>query len=151
ALRSAGRILAVAADTAAKLDRLVTPPVQPSVTDARSHLAHLVRPGFVTAAGIDRLDDVLRYVRGVATRVAKIPEDPARDRRSIAEAVSVEAHAKALFDKVPPSRVTREMVELGWLTEELRVSLFAQTLGTSVPVSSKRIMRELDRLDRELA
>jgi ATP-dependent helicase HrpA len=35
---------------------------------------------------------------------------------------------------------------LGWMLEELRVSLFAQTLGTAVPVSPARIERELARL-----
>ena len=36
--------------------------------------------------------------------------------------------------------------DLRWMVEELRVSLFAQTIGTPVPVSEKRIGRELDRL-----
>ena len=43
------------------------------------------------------------------------------------------------------------VVEVGWLIEELRVSLFAQVLGTSGPVSVPRITRELARLEADVA
>ena len=151
ALRSAGRILAVAADADAKLGRLVTPAVRPSVDDVGSHLRRLVRPGFVAAAGLDRLPDVLRYVRGVERRISKLPEDPVRDQRAMAEARAVERRYRELLERIPPSRMTPDVIAAGWLTEELRVSVFAQALGTSVPVSSKRIMREIDRLAASLA
>jgi ATP-dependent helicase HrpA len=39
-----------------------------------------------------------------------------------------------------------EVEEVGWMIEELRVSLWAQTLGTAFPVSEKRIEKALDAL-----
>ncbi|WP_423837481.1 DUF3418 domain-containing protein [Thalassolituus oleivorans] len=33
------------------------------------------------------------------------------------------------------------LVEFGWLLEELRISLFAQPLGTQEPVSLKRLQK----------
>ena len=52
----------------------------------------------------------------------------------------------ALVAEVPPGPLPGAVAEVGWLLEELRVSLFAQTLGTAVPVSPARIERELARL-----
>jgi ATP-dependent helicase HrpA len=40
--------------------------------------------------------------------------------------------------------------EVGWLLEELRVSLFAQSLGTAVPVSEKRVRSAIDRAAERL-
>jgi ATP-dependent helicase HrpA len=38
------------------------------------------------------------------------------------------------------------VTEVRWMLEELRVSLFAQALGTPMSVSEKRIYAVLDRL-----
>lgn len=145
-LRIAGRILAVAADADIKAGRLVTAPLQPSVLDAVAHLRRLVRPGFVTAAGTARLDDVVRYVRGVERRLTKLPEDPQRDRRQMVEVLHVEERHRQLVAGITPSKVTAEVAGLRWMIEELRISQFAQSLGTSGSISAKKISRELDRL-----
>ena len=47
--------------------------------------------------------------------------------------------------------MTAHVIDVGWMIEELRVSLFAQTLGTPKPVSVQRIGRAIDALDAELA
>jgi ATP-dependent helicase HrpA len=49
---------------------------------------------------------------------------------------------------VANNKPSRELSEARWMIEELRVSYFAQTLGTAYPVSDKRIYRALDALDR---
>ncbi|MBC6436099.1 DUF3418 domain-containing protein [Nostoc sp. HG1] len=67
------------------------------------------------------------------------------------EVIAVERRYRDLLEHIPPSRMTPDVIATGWLTEELRVSVFAQALGTSVPVSSKRIVREIDRLAAALA
>ena len=38
------------------------------------------------------------------------------------------------------------LAEIRWMLEELRVSYFAQSLGTAHPVSEKRVLRAIDRL-----
>lgn len=90
--------------------------------------------------------DVLRYVRGIERRLEKLPEDPGRDLLRTREAIAVEQRYASAVGGLAPSQVSREIVEVGWLAEELRVSLFAQGLGTSTSVSAKRIERELRRL-----
>jgi ATP-dependent helicase HrpA len=48
---------------------------------------------------------------------------------------------------LPPTRATApDVVDVRWLIEEFRVSLWAQQLGTARPVSEKRIYRALDAI-----
>ena len=46
----------------------------------------------------------------------------------------------------PGRRASEKARAVRWMIEELRVSLFAQTLGTSGPVSERRIEKALDQL-----
>ena len=138
ALAHAGEVCAAANAATARLDRLVAPAVAASADDARSHLARLVRSGFVATAGAVRLPDVVRYVKGIDHRLVKLPESPARDARGMTEVVAVEAAYRELLRRlgrtVPP-----DVVDLGWQLEELRVSTFAQSLGAARGVSAARL------------
>ncbi|HEY9474211.1 MAG TPA: ATP-dependent RNA helicase HrpA, partial [Mycobacteriales bacterium] len=118
----------------------------PSLADVRAQLAGLVHPGFVTATGWARLGDLSRYLTAARRRLEKLPEDPYRDqdRASGVERVQ-EAHQEAL-DRIPRGRpVPDGLREVRWMIEELRVSYFAQTLGTAYPVSEKRVLRAIDQ------
>jgi ATP-dependent helicase HrpA len=60
----------------------------------------------------------------------------------------VEQERASLLAALPPARRTdADVVELRWMLEELRVSLFAQQLGTPAPISEKRIYRAMDAAD----
>lgn len=114
-----------------------------TVTDVRAQLAGLVHDGFVAVAGAERLPHLVRYLRAARHRLEKAAEDPRRDAslawqvREVAEehAAAVEAARTQAPD---PARDAR-LAEARWLVEELRVSLFAQQLGTARPVSAKRV------------
>jgi len=146
ALAAAGEVLVAAAEVRARLARLSAPSLVRSVADASAHLDRLVRPGFVASAGVVRLADVDRYVRGLAVRLAKLPEAPARDEGRMATVVPLERSYRDLLGALEPAQVTARVVEAGWLLEELRVGAFAQQLGTRVPVSATRIEAELAAL-----
>jgi ATP-dependent helicase HrpA len=143
ALRDAVAVCAAAVDVASRLDRLVVPAVQPAVADSRAQLDRLVRPGFVTATALARLPDVLRYVRGIERRLDKLPSDPVRDAQRMAEVTALERRYSTFVRSLPARAVTAEVIEAGWQLEELRVGLFAQALGTSRPVSTKRVEARL--------
>jgi ATP-dependent helicase HrpA len=143
ALRTAAEIVALAADVEEHLAKLISPSVAPNVADARRHLARLVRDRFVIAHGEHRLADVLRYVNGIKRRLDKLPESPAKDLHKLAEVRKVEREYSSLLDSLPSGDVGQAVIDLGWLLEELRVSVFAPSLGTSRPVSTKRIVAEL--------
>jgi ATP-dependent helicase HrpA len=121
--------------------------VQPAVADMRAQLSGLIYPGFVTATGYPRLPQLTRYLRGIERRLDKLPENPARDAASMAVAQRVEqAYRQAVADLPPARRDDPDVTEIRWMLEELRVSLFAQTLGTLAPVSESRILAALAHL-----
>jgi ATP-dependent helicase HrpA len=111
--------------------------------DMREQLGRLVRPGFVTATGLDRLPDLVRYLKAIEGRLSKLPRDAERDRREMATVHAVQGEVDALLRKRPDDPHAREVA---WLVEELRVSLFAQGMRTRQPVSEKRIYKAIDAL-----
>jgi ATP-dependent helicase HrpA len=146
----AGDALAVAADILAAADRvrkrtgaLTAEGLRPTVADAESHLDRLVGDGFVRRAGADRLPDVHRYVRGIEHRLDHLAGDLRRDQRRMADVRPLERDYAAAVARL--DRVTDEVRAVGWLLEEHRMSVFAQPLGVSGPVSPKRIRREFER------
>jgi ATP-dependent RNA helicase HrpA len=141
------RVLAVVGEVEGRLAELTNPAFGPAVDDLRVQLDDLVYPGWVTATGRRRLPDVLRYLRAMVQRLARLPSDPARD----AERMESVAHGTDAWHRVldlPPSArpAAGALAEIRWMLEELRVSYFAQTLGTPYPVSEKRVLRAIDQL-----
>jgi ATP-dependent helicase HrpA len=146
AARAAGEIVVLAADLAERLERPVVDAARPAVVDMRAQLARLVRPRFVTAGGVRRLPDVLRYLRAIERRLDKVAADAARDRQRMSEVEALERRYGALVSRLDPGELTAEIVELGWSFEELRVSMFAQALGARGGVSAIKLDRQLARL-----
>ncbi|MCE0767198.1 ATP-dependent RNA helicase HrpA [Pseudonocardia kujensis] len=131
----------------AALADLRSPTTREGVADIRAQLAALVGPGFATAAGANRLADVARYLQAVGIRIDKLRTDPARDAEWTAQIrVVADEYADevaALPDGVDPPA---GLVEVRWMIEELRVSLYAHPMRTRHPVSIKRIQKALDEL-----
>jgi ATP-dependent RNA helicase HrpA len=121
--------------------------VQPAVADMRTQLSGLIYPGFVTATGYRRLPHLTRYLQAMERRLDKLPDNPARDASSMAVAQRVEqAYRQAAADLPADRRDDADVADARWMLEELRVSLFAQTLGTLAPVSENRVLAALARL-----
>jgi ATP-dependent helicase HrpA len=143
ALRTATDVCSAANEVTTTLDRLVTPNMSAGASDARRQLGRLVRTGFVTTAGTTRLPDVVRYVKAIEMRLAKLPEDPHRDASRLREVLPLERRYAAMVQRLPREAITPEVVDLGWQLEELRVSVFAQSLGAARGVSASKIARTL--------
>jgi ATP-dependent helicase HrpA len=141
-----GRIVVAASAVEARLAKLTAPAVQPSVADAHAQLQRLVRPGFVSASGMHRLPDVLRYVRGIERRLEKLPAEPFKDAQKMKAVQALERDRDALLQRLPTGPARSEARRLSWQLEELRVSLFAQVLGTNGSISEQRIRKELTAL-----
>ncbi|MTD46452.1 ATP-dependent RNA helicase HrpA [Conexibacter sp. W3-3-2] len=117
--------------------RLESPAVAPLRADVLAQLGFLVHPGFLTAAGAARLGDIDRYLRAILHRLARLAQSDARHRELVQ---GLEAEIAAVRAGWPAGRpVPTALLELPWLVQELRVSLFAQSIGTRAPVSEKRI------------
>ncbi len=143
AFARAAEVLAVAVRVRERLARLVAPVLQRSFADARAHLDRLVPPRFVVVAGAERLDDVLRYVRGIEHRLERLADDVGRDIRRMGEVVPLEEEYAAAVRRSGRGTADPGVADLGWRLEELRVSVFAQPLGAKGNVSPTKLRREL--------
>jgi ATP-dependent RNA helicase HrpA len=116
--------------------------------DARAQLTGLIHRGFITETGLTRLPDVRRYLRALDRRLEKMPENPRRDAEWMRGIEAVSEDYQDLLANLPKglSADTPEVADIRWMIEELRVSYFAQTIGTAYPVSEKRILRALDAI-----
>ncbi|WP_427385192.1 ATP-dependent RNA helicase HrpA [Janibacter sp. G56] len=137
-------VLALTAEVDALLARMTAPAVSATVADVRAQLASLVRPGFVADTGLDRLPHLRRYLRAMLHRLERAAESPARDAAAQRQIDDVEtAYADLLETLHPVRRAADDVVDIAWMIEELRVGLFAQSLGTAHPVSVKRVRKAI--------
>jgi ATP-dependent helicase HrpA len=115
-----------------------------ALNDAKTQLAGLVHPGFVSATGLEQLRHIPRYLNGITQRIAALPVNPGRDRAwqtQVETALALYADAGGRIPLAPGSR--EAIVHARWMLEEFRVSLFAQGLGTAETVSIQRIRKVL--------
>ncbi|HET6825961.1 MAG TPA: DUF3418 domain-containing protein, partial [Amnibacterium sp.] len=136
--------LAGARDADAAIRRATSLPLLPALTDARSQLDSLIHPGFVSVDGAARLPRLAVYTAGIVRRVERLPEQVNRDRVWMAEVATATELYRAAGGVLPlTAGLPERLVHVRWLLEELRLSLFAQGLPTSEPVSLQRIRRAL--------
>jgi len=108
--------------------------------DLQAQLSWLVHDGFVAETGRVRLAHLPRYLRAMLRRLDRLRSDPLRDDQRMLEVQAVEDEYDRLIDGLPAyRRHDDDVLDVRWSIEELRVSLFAQALGTEQPVSVKRI------------
>ncbi|ENM5832620.1 ATP-dependent RNA helicase HrpA [Vibrio metoecus] len=116
-----------------------------ALSDVKAQIEGLIFSGFATECGWKRLPDILRYMRAIERRIEKLPTDPNKDRLHMLKIESVANKYKELLNKIPKGMAIPDNVrEIRWMLEELRVSYFAQQLGTPYPVSDKRIINAID-------
>ncbi len=111
-----------------------------SVRDIRGQLDALVYRGFLVEESYVRLKDYPRYLQAADQRVERLTHAGGRDRERMAEMADLLGRWRAR-EEVARGQGRRDsrLEEIRWMLEELRVSLFAQQLGTAYPVSVKRI------------
>jgi ATP-dependent helicase HrpA len=143
-VRTVAAIGAAAGEVEQQLRSTTSLTVLPAVSDIRDQLSELVFPGFVGATGRRRLPDLLRYLRAIIRRLERLAANPDRDRERMAKVQNLTQAYRRTMGAQPPGRpVGPELAVIRWMLEELRVSLFAQALGTPFPVSEQRITRAL--------
>ena len=122
------------------------PPAQAdAVADIRSQLDVLLAPGFVTATGAAHLGDLARYLTAIARRLDRLPHGVAADRERMARVHTVQSAYDELLEALSPTRAAADDVrDIARMIQELRVSLWAQQLGTPRPISEQRIYRAID-------
>jgi ATP-dependent helicase HrpA len=141
----AEQVLAAAQQVQLLLPGQTAPAQADAIADVRAQLDRLLPPGFVTATGPTHLADVARYLMAVHRRLERLPHTVQADRERMMRVHAVQDAYEELVRSLPPVRkAAAEIREIGWQIEELRVSLWAQQLGTPRPVSEQRIHRAID-------
>ncbi|MFG3589160.1 ATP-dependent RNA helicase HrpA [Streptomyces sp. NPDC047990] len=116
-----------------------------NLADVRGQLDALVKPGFVTATGLRRLADLMRYLVAADRRLQQMPTNVQRDTTRMEKVHEMRDEYAWLLEQLPQGRpVPRQVLDIRWMIEELRVSYFAHALGTAYPVSDKRIVKAID-------
>ena len=114
------------------------------LADAREQLNALVYPGFVSVTGLAQLGRLPVYLRGITHRVGKLSENLGRDRVWMTEVQSATELYRSAGGELPlPTDAPDRIRHARWLLEELRISLFAQQLGTAESASLQRIRKVL--------
>jgi len=112
--------------------------------DARAQLEALVYPGFVGVTGLERLRRLPAYLDGIVHRIAKLPENPGRDRVWMSEVELATNRYRDAGGELPLAvGSSATIIRARWMLEELRLSLFAQHIPTAEPVSLTRITKVL--------
>jgi ATP-dependent helicase HrpA len=111
-----------------------------AAADLGEQLDNLIFGGFLAVTDGERLADLNRYLRAALNRIAVLRANPARDKAGLATITRAEDAYAQLVSQMPDGPLPKDVDEIGWMLEELRVSLFAQQLRTRFPVSEKRIM-----------
>ncbi|MFF4899541.1 ATP-dependent RNA helicase HrpA [Streptomyces sp. NPDC001068] len=147
-LRTVGQVQQVLAAWQACERRLKgarSPALLANLTDVRKQLDALVKPGFVTWAGIRRLPDLMRYLVAADRRLQQMPANVQRDTTRMEKVHEMRDEYAWLLEQLPKGRpVPQQVLDIRWMLEELRVSYFAHALGTAYPISDKRIVKAID-------
>ena len=113
--------------------------------DVEVHLGDLTGGDFLTRARPSGIADLRRYLTALRRRLASLPADAGRDLVRMDQVHQVEDAYLALS---AAKRATSEGRAIRADLAELRVSLWAQDLGTPRPVSQKRLLDRITALSR---
>ncbi|MFE6409032.1 ATP-dependent RNA helicase HrpA [Streptomyces sp. NPDC057837] len=130
-----------------RLKAVRSPALLPNLQDVRAQLDALVKPGFVTEAGVRRMPDLMRYLVAADRRLQQMPTNVQRDTTRMEKVKEMQDEYAWLLEQMPQGRpVPQQVLDVRWMLEELRVSYFAHALGTAYPISDKRIVKAIDAL-----
>lgn len=115
-----------------------------TLSDVRAQLDALVFDGFISRTGLEQLRHLPRYLRAAAARLERLASSASTERSGMLELEQALAIYRNAGGELPPARdASATLRQARWLLEELRVSLFAQQLGTAQPASLKRLRKLL--------
>jgi ATP-dependent helicase HrpA len=137
-------VLAAAREADAAISRTASLSLMAPLANCRSQLDALVFDGFIGRTGLSRLPRLVVYLRGIAHRIEKLAENPGRDRQGLNDVEAATELYELAGGTLPLGVMTRpDLVPVRWMLEELRLSVFAQTLGAQGPVSVQRVRKAL--------
>ena len=133
--------------TLSGLSQLESAVAQRPANPLADELAALMPPRFLERIPFARLTHLPRYLKALLIRAERAALNPVKNQERLRQLAPYEEALKKLA--ASPARTAeakREIETFRWMIEEFKVSLFAQELGTAVPVSPKRLDQQLERV-----
>ncbi len=140
------RIIDLHFDVNRRLGSLKGAHFEPAAKDIHLQLQGMLHPGYLQKTPARHLPELPRYLQAIQVRLDKLSGNLTRDGESVKILQRLMTRRQEILAQCSESVRTQD--DSCWLLEELRVSLFAQALGTRIPVSEKRVERALDELER---
>ncbi|MFB0989187.1 MAG: DUF3418 domain-containing protein, partial [Gammaproteobacteria bacterium] len=113
--------------------------------DVENQLSGLLHEGFLSETGLMWFAQYPRYLKALSIRLNKAPHMGDKDRPNTVLLSQYQDRYSSLKSKCAANDKEGLLI-LRWMLEEFRVSLFAQTLGTHIPVSEKRLEKQFEKL-----
>ncbi|MDF1629470.1 MAG: ATP-dependent RNA helicase HrpA [Alcanivoracaceae bacterium] len=110
--------------------------------DISAQLDALMGEGFLRQTPAPWLDELPRYLKAIRLRIDKLGGQIGKDRATVAELDALWQQYQARAAGRPLWQQPEPLVRYRFMLEEYRVSLFAQQLGTRMPVSDKRLREQ---------
>jgi ATP-dependent helicase HrpA len=110
--------------------------------DIAGQLDQMIYRGFVLDTPAEVLQQMPRYLKAIKRRLERLDQQPDVDRAQRVQIEPLWSRYLEWIENHPDKRVMDEVTSFRWQLEELRVSLFAQSLGTPAPVSIKRLEKQ---------
>ncbi|MCH1442013.1 MAG: DUF3418 domain-containing protein, partial [Rubripirellula sp.] len=108
-------------------------------SDVQQQIDWLIHPRFLSCTPWEWLKHYPRYMKGIAYRLEKVKSGAAsRDRSATDTITDLTRRWLMMIPEKEQSPDRQAMSEFRWMIEELRVSMFAQPLGTSIKISPQR-------------
>jgi ATP-dependent helicase HrpA len=127
---------------------LQQPEFKTALADLKTQVEHLFAPGFIQRTPLVWLKRYPLYLKGIEQRIEKLIRNPKKDAESLADVIAVQKNYLGKLAKKDVKYFASHdpLLSFRWKIEELRISLFAQTLGTVEPVSKIRLLKLLEKL-----
>lgn len=111
--------------------------------DIQQQLDRLIYPDFIYQTPLQWLQQYPRFLKAIEVRLEKVAGQVQKDKIWTSEIESLWEALQERIDKEGEAKIAfnDKLQNYRWMLEEYRVSLFAQTLKTSMPVSAKRLQK----------
>ena len=115
-----------------------------AVGDIQQQMQRLFYKGMIYRTPVKWLQQYPRYMKAIAVRLEKVPAQVNKDRALIAELEPLQGRLDDRIEQLGAAEaaLNQGLQEYRWMLEELRISFFAQTLKTVMPVSAKRLNKQ---------
>ena len=128
----------------------VAPVVTGPAMMMRKELDTLLPGNFLEIISFERLPNLPRYLKALLLRAERAAMNPTKDQDRARQLAPYLEKLRLSRSKPPESMAARDQIEeFRWMIEEFKVSLFAQELGTAMPVSPKRLDQQFEQLQIE--